>query len=336
MYPWDEPRKNRIRWIQFAVVTLFLVIGPGVLVIMTVQPSLIKYPPTVHQLDSDRLRTHVEMLSETLAPRSYRNYSNLEKTAAYISNHFSQAGGVISVQVYEVKGRKYRNVIATFGPETKSRLVVGAHYDSYGESPGADDNASGIAGLIELAYLLGKNRLDQQVELVAYTLEEPPFFRSGNMGSARHAYRLREDGIEVEAMLCLEMIGCFSDKADSQSFPSALLGFLYPDEGNFVAVIGSMDDRKLAKQVKVSMRSATDLPVHVMCAPEGFPGLDFSDHLNYWKHGFSAVMITDTAFMRNPRYHRQSDTSDTLDYDRMANVVLGIYEAVAHLTGDEE
>lgn len=305
------------------------------MVVMTVQPMFRQQPSTADQLDSDRLRVHVAMLSQTFAPRNYKHCQNLENTAGYISNHLSQAGGIMSEQVYEVKGRKYRNVIATFGPQSKSRIVVGAHYDSYGDTPGADDNASGIAGLIELAYLLGRTRLDQHVELVAYTLEEPPFFRSGDMGSARHAYALRKEGIDVEAMLCLEMIGYFSDMADSQHFPSALLGMLYPDEGNFIAVIGTMGDRNLVKQVKACMRGATDLPVHSMCAPKGYPGLDFSDHLNYWENGFNAVMITDTAFMRNTRYHQLSDTADTLDYDRMANVVLGVYEAVVYLAGNE-
>ena len=147
------------------------------------------------------------------------------------------------------------------------------------------------------------------MELVAYTLEEPPFFRTGNMGSARHAFRLHKEEVDVEAMLCLEMIGCFSDKENSQTFPSMLLGWLYPGEGNFIAVIGSTEDRQLAKKVKARMRGATDLPVHAMCVPRRFPGLDFSDHLNYWKYDFNAVMITDTAFMRNPRYHRSSDTA---------------------------
>jgi len=334
MYPWDEPGKGKTRWIKLAVVALFLVVGPAVMVVMTVQPSFKQYPPSVKQIDSDRLRSHVVMLSETFAPRNYKHYGNLEKTAEYVSSHLSRAGGKMSEQVYEVKGRKYRNVIASFGPETLSRIVVGAHYDGFGDTPGADDNASGIAGLIELAYLLGQTELDQHVELVAYTLEEPPFFRTSEMGSARHAYRLRKAGTDVDVMLCLEMIGYFSDKADSQRFPSVLLGLLYPNEGNYIAVIGSMGDRKLVKQVKVSMRSATDLPVHAMCAPEGFPGLDFSDHLNYWANGYKAVMITDTAFMRNARYHQKSDTADTLDFDRMSNVVLGVYEAVVRMTNN--
>lgn len=336
MNPWEEPKQSKLKWITIAAVVFAGLMLFSAMLLRMVQPSFLYYPPSEQTLDPARLQEHVEMLSGTLAPRDYKNHHNLEKTAGYISNHFARAAAQISEQVYEVHHRKYRNVIATFGPETPSRIVIGAHYDSYKNTPGADDNASGVAGLIELAVLLGRAELEQRVDLVAYTLEEPPFFRSGDMGSARHAALLRQEGVDIEAMLCLEMIGYFSDVADSQHFPSALIGFLYPDKGNFIAVIGATNDRKLAKQVKISMRSATDLPVHAMCAPQGFPGLDFSDHLNYWKNGYRAVMITDTAFLRNARYHHPLDTSDTLDYQRMAKVVLGVYEAVIRLANEND
>ena len=314
-----------------------LVVSASLLVcfiIMTTQPSCTHYPPTEKTVSTERLMTHVEKLSVDFAPRNYKRITNLDKCAVYISDHFEQAGGRVEAQTYDIKGKTYRNVIAHFGPETDSRIVVGAHYDSCQETPGADDNASGVAGLIELAYLLGKTELKQQVELVAYTLEEPPFFGGPDMGSARHAYSLKKAGVDVEAMICLEMIGYFSDEKGSQTFPSVFVKMLYPDTGNYITVIGSMGDRKLAKKMKTSMRSATDLPVYSMCAPEGFPGLDFSDHRNYWAFDYTAVMITDTAFMRNPHYHGDGDTMDKLDFDRMAKVVLGVYEGVVRLAND--
>lgn len=331
----DRTRKKVPFWMKLiwvvGVVFLFL-IGSFVL---TTQPSNTRYSPSEEQVSAKRLREHVEALSVQFAPRNYTRIGNLNQCADYISNHFKQAGATVSEQTYEVKGRIYRNIIARMGPETESRIVVGAHYDSCQDTPGADDNASGVAGLVELAYLLGRAKLNQQVELVAYTLEEPPFFRTGNMGSARHAYRLRTQGIEVEAMICLEMIGCFSDEEGSQQFPSTMLKLFYPDTGNFIAVVGSIGDRKLIRQVKNSMRSASELPVQAMCAPKGFPGLDFSDHLNYWNHGYTAVMVTDTAFMRNPHYHSSDDTVDRLDYDRMANVVVGVYEAIVWMANND-
>ncbi len=305
------------------------------LYVATALPSRAHSPPSGFAVDPARLRSHVEVLSRQFHPRDYRRIWNLDRCADYIGEHFRKAGGAVSEQRYEVDGKIYRNVIASFGPAEGERLVVGAHYDACGETPGADDNASGIAGLVELAYLLGASGLRQPVELVAYTLEEPPFFRSGNMGSARHAYGLKQAGARVEAMICLEMIGCFKDADGSQRYPSLLLRLFYPDRGDFIAVVGSFGDRRLARRVKGAMRGATDLPVHAMCAPKGFPGLDYSDHRNYWNHGFTAVMLTDTAFLRNPNYHRPSDTADTLDFDRMAKVVLGVRQAVVALAGDE-
>lgn len=333
MFKWSLffKRKAPVKLRVLRFILLLTVIVSG-LVVLTVQPSGAVGQPTRQTLNPERLRSHVVMLSETFAPRNYKRIWNLNKCADYISQQFEAAGADVSEQTYEVEGREYRNIIACFGPETDSRIVIGAHYDSYQDTPGADDNASGTAGLIELARLFGKAELKQRIELVAFTLEEPPFFRTGNMGSARHAYALRMDDVEVELMICLEMIGYFSDEPGSQIFPSAMLKMIYPDTGNYIAVIGSMGERRQAKFFKEIMRGATDLPVESMCAPKDFPGLDFSDHLSYWKNGYKALMITDTAFMRNGRYHGSADTADTLDYDRMAKVVLGVYEAVMEMS----
>jgi hypothetical protein len=161
------------------------------------------------EVDPERLRKHVTALSETFAPRDYTHVENLDRAADYIEREFREAGGEISEQAFVVDSQHYRNIIARFGPETKERIVVGAHYDVCGPYPGADDNASGIAGLIELAHLLGKQKLRTRVELAAYTLEEPPFFRTEQMGSAVHAESLVEAHAELRAMLCLEMIGVF-------------------------------------------------------------------------------------------------------------------------------
>ncbi|MEE9369800.1 MAG: M28 family peptidase, partial [Pontiella sp.] len=212
--------------------------------LLTTQPLKTCYPPTERQVYPLKLRGHVESLSEQFSPRNFKSIWNLDKCAYYISDHFRQTGAEVSEQTYEVNGQAYRNVIATYCAGTGARIVVGAHYDSCQDTPGADDNASGIAGLIELAYLLGQTELTQHVELVAYTLEEPPYFRTGDMGSARHAYSLRQKNVEIDAMICLEMIGYFSDEKGSQQFPSAILKLFYPDKGNFISVIGSIGDRK--------------------------------------------------------------------------------------------
>lgn len=279
-------------------------------------------------VDPARLERHVRMLSETLVPRDAGHPANLDRVAAYVREEFERAGGRVSEQTFQVDRSTYRNMIACFGPETRDRIVVGAHYDACGEWPGADDNAGAVAGLIELAHLLGKTPPKVLVELVAFSLEEPPFFGTSEMGSAVHASSLKTQGRQVRIMICLEMIGYFSDRERSQQFPSGLLEAFYPTTGNFIAVVGRMDQIAAVRRVKRAMRRASPLPVYSINAPELLPGIDFSDHRSYWQAGFKAVMITDTAFYRNENYHSARDTADTLDYKRMAMVVQGVYGTV--------
>ncbi len=284
--------------------------------------------------DAARLKTHIEYLAAFDAPRrSYPRIENLNRAADYIHAEFAKSSGTVSEQVYG-QTMKFRNVSVMFGPTTGERIVVGAHYDSYGELPGADDNASGVAGLLELSRLLSNTKLPVTVELVAYTLEEPPFFRMQEMGSMQHAALLQYEGVRVRAMLCLEMIGYFSNKAHSQDFPAPGMGAVYPTTGNFIAVVGSMTEIGLVRRVKKDMLAASDLPVRSINAPAGLPGIDFSDHLSYWEHGFPAVMITDTSFYRNKNYHHPGDIPSTLDYTRMAKVVGDVYAAIQELANN--
>lgn len=285
------------------------------------------------QVDAARLEAHVRMLSETFHPRDERHPENLARVAAYLRKEFELANAVaVSEQPFESRGRTYRNVIASFGPRTNGLIVVGAHYDTAGALPGADDNASGVAGLIELAYLLGRTQPAARVELVAFALEEPPYFRSPLMGSAVHAASLKAQNFTVRAMLSLEMIGYFSDQPDSQQYPVSALKAIYPSQGNFIAIVGKIDQGRIVRHVKRAMTEASPLPVYSINAPRSIPGVDFSDHLNYWNEGYNALMITDTAFYRNPHYHTSTDTPDILDYRRMAMVVQGVHAAVLSLT----
>jgi len=283
---------------------------------------------TTVSVDPARLETHVRMLSTEFSPRDESNLQNLDRAADYIRTQFESAGAVVTEQSFNVGKNKYRNVIAGFGPNTGSRILVGAHYDTAGPLPGADDNASGIAGLIELAYFLGKQQSPVRIELVAYTLEEPPYFRTKHMGSAVHAAALRKENVQVKLMICLEMIGYFSDEPDSQKFPASFFGAFYPSQGNFIAVVGRFGDGLMVRRIKGAMRNGTALPVYSINAPAFVPGVDFSDQLNYWNAGYEAVMITDTAFFRNPNYHTAQDTAEKLDYKRMAMAVEGVYAAV--------
>ena len=198
-------------------------------------------------------------------------------------------------------------------------------YDPQTHTPGADDNASGVAGLLELARLLAISPPPVAVELVAYTLEEPPHFRTDAMGSVWHARSLRRSGTKLRVMISLEMIGYFSDEPGSQRYPLPGLDLIYPRRGNFIAIIGRIDDAAMTRRLKAAMLGAADLPVHSMNAFALIPGVDFSDHRSYWAEGYPALMVTDTAFYRNPHYHRGTDTADRLDYVRMTKVVQGVY-----------
>ena len=282
--------------------------------------------------DPRRLERDVRAIVADFGPRDHLHPENLERVADYIENAMKGAGARVTSQRYDVAGKPYRNVIASFGPVDGERIVVGAHYDTFGAQPGADDNASGAAGLVELARLLTGVPLKIRVDLVAFTLEEPPHFRADSMGSAVHAKSLRKDGVALRGMIALEMIGYFSDAPGSQQYPSYLLSWMYPSRGNFIGVIGNFGSAMLVRKVAVAMRSATPLPVEGLASPRFVTGVDFSDHASYWDAGYDAVMITDTAFFRYPHYHTMTDTPDRLDYARMAQVVQGVRAAVLALS----
>jgi hypothetical protein len=213
-------------------------------------------------VDPGRLEAHTRKLSEEFVPRNWPNTENLDRTAAYIRNQFETAGATVMDQSYKMDGRIYQNVVSAFGPETSDPVIIGAHYDAFGELPGADDNASGVAGLIELAHLLGRTALPARVELVAFTLEEPQtreglgLFRTEYGGSAVHVRSLDERGLRPRVFINLEMIGYFSDEAGSQGFSSGPLGWLYPSRGDWIAIIGRIGQGGAVRRVKAAMRGA--------------------------------------------------------------------------------
>lgn len=297
----------------------------------TAQPLIGPVPrrpaPTV---DVAQLQADVTYLAS--ASRIYSDRSGLDAVAAWIHGRFEACGARVQDQVYGVQGKAYRNVVADFGPTQGPLLLVGAHYDTCDAQPGADDNASGIAGLLALAKLLQEHPPQHPVELVAYTLEEPPFFRSADMGSVRHAQALKATGREVRGALVLEMIGTFTDAPDSQDYPLPGLSLIYGSRGDYLAVVGEVGGARFTRKVKAAMRGACDLPIKSINAPSSIPGIDFSDHRSYWAVGLPAVMLTDTAFFRNPRYHTSTDTPDRLDYRRMAETVRAAYGVIEALS----
>ena len=328
-----ERHRRIIRLMLFVLLAFVLVLIASWF--WVTQPLILSSKPNNERnVDPARLEAHVRKLSVELGPRDESHFENLDRVAVYIKDEFQQTGANVFEQPYRVEGKSYRNVIAQLGPDSVERIVVGAHYDTAGPLPGADDNASGVAGLIELAHLLSQQQLKTRVELVAFTLEEPPYFRTTGMGSSVHAESLRKQNVRVRAMISLEMIGYFSDLPNSQKFPAAFLQAFYPSQGNFIGVVGRVSEGLLARRVKAAMSAASPLPVYSISAPSLIPGVDFSDQLSYWNAGYSAIMITDTAFYRNHNYHTEHDTAEKLDYKRMGMVVEGVFAAVVKTAND--
>ncbi len=309
--------------------------GVALLWALLTQPFVMPVASDAPAVDARSLERHVRILSEQFHPRSAADPAKLDAAANYVRAELAKSGAQITEQVYDADDIKARNIIARFGPPEGERVVIGAHYDAHFNTPGADDNASGVAALIELARLLARAELKHPVELVAYTREEPPYFRTEEMGSAQHARALKDKGVPVRLMLALEMLGFYSDAEGSQKYPLPVLGSIYPSQGNFISVIGRFDEMNITRRVKAAMAGAVKLPVVSMNAPSWLTGVDFSDHLNYWDAGYPALMITDTSFYRNPHYHLASDTADKLDYRRMALAVQAVYAAVLAVTNGD-
>jgi Zn-dependent M28 family amino/carboxypeptidase len=260
-----------------------------------------------------RLRLHVAALAA-----AERN-TDLETSARYIEAAFSRLGFEPRSQYFESGGRKVRNIEVGSGS-----IVVGAHYDTVPGSPGANDNASGVAVLIELA------AMKLPVRFVAFANEEMPYFLGPEMGSWMWARRARERGDTVLAMFSLEMLGYYSDAPGSQVYPFPL-SFFYPDRADFIAFVGDLGARGLVHRSIKSFRRNAQFPSHGVAAPGFIPGVSWSDHWSFRRHGFPAIMITDTAFYRYPHYHLPTDTPEKLDYERMARVTLGLAEMLKEL-----
>jgi len=280
------------------------------------------------------LKRSVYTLSEVIGPRAYHQVRALEESVEYITSEFRRYGYTPLCQSYEVSGRVYRNVYAEIRGKSEGLLIVGAHYDTVDGTPGADDNASGVAGMLELARLLRDGSFNHSIHFIAFPLEEPPFFYTKKMGSYQYARSLHEEGRGVTGMICLESIGYFTDSDGSQNFPFPIFRWFYPDRGNFIALIGNIRSRAFLNSIKEGFRDGTDMPVESLSTVSIIPGVDFSDHRSFWKFGYNAIMVTDTAFYRNPNYHGPGDTPDTLDYRRMAEVVKGLKRALEEMAMD--
>ena len=284
------------------------------------------------------LRTYVEMLAVKIGERNVEQYANLQQAATWLESALgpNNMGYKVERQTYQVGGKDCHNIEVQIIGKTKPDeiVVVGAHYDSAVGTPGADDNASGVAALVCLANAFVGTVPERTLRFVGFVNEEPPHFQTGAMGSYVYAKRCKDRKEDVVAMLSLESLAYYSDVKGSQGYPP-VLSARYPDTGNFAAVVGNLESSSLIDQVADRLQaSAVGVPVEKLSFSASLPGVGWSDHWSFWEFGYPAVMVTDTAPYRNEHYHKPSDLPGTLDFDRLQKVTIGLRAVIAELAGD--
>jgi hypothetical protein len=283
----------------------------------------------IHKTEK-QLKTHLQMLTVTIGERSVRFPENLNKTANYIQKYFKDLGLLVKSEPYDYRGIQVANVVAELssGPNPSHFYILGAHYDSVAGTVGADDNASSIAVQLETARLLkvifDREDLDLCVKFVSFALEEPPVYGTRYMGSRVYAKKAHRETEKIDGMICLEMVGYACHDPGCQQYPFPLMFLGYPKKGNFIGIVGNRKSAKFAAELFAKFQKNPGLPVVKLNVPFNgkiLPAVRLSDHASFWDHGFKAVMVTDSAFFRNPHYHLPSDTMEKLDYRFMAELV---------------
>ncbi|NJO18126.1 MAG: M20/M25/M40 family metallo-hydrolase [Thioploca sp.] len=278
------------------------------------------------------LEVHVKSLASDARGRNHYLGNTLIPSRNYITEQFQVAGYDVLFQEYSYDNITYANIeVELLGNEYPDEIIViGAHYDSVLYSPGANDNASGVAAVLEIARLLNRQALSRTVRLIAFVNEEPPFFQTEAMGSLVYAKRSAVKKENIVAMFTLETIGYFSDEPGSQTYPP-VVSYFYPDSGNFIAFVSNLNSRQLLQEsVQIFQEQAT-IPAEAAALPAFIPGVGWSDQWSFWQYGYPGIMITDTAIYRYPYYHTPQDTPDKIDYERMARVVIGVHKMIEKL-----
>jgi Zn-dependent M28 family amino/carboxypeptidase len=268
---------------------------------------------------------HVQTLAGEIGERHLKRLSALERAAEYIERTFIAGGHAPRSQEYAALSTTVRNVEVECAGSTNEILIVGAHYDSVFGCPGANDNATGVAAVLELSRLSAHHNGKRTLRFVAFVNEEPPYFMTDLMGSVVYARRCRTNRENIFGMFSLETIGYYSDERGSQQYPGpAVFRMMYPDTGNFIAFVSNVSSRRLLRDAGRAFRRSTKFPSEGAAAPSAIPGIGWSDHWSFWEEGYAAVMLTDTAPYRYPHYHRPTDTPDKINYDALARVVVGL------------
>ena len=282
----------------------------------------------------DRIRQDVERLAGEIGERNVQRYANLCAAADFIQLSFEQAGYEVKRQSYEVAGRTCYNIEVEISGDREANeiVIIGSHYDSVFGSPGANDNASGVAALLALARAFSGKDISRSLRFVAFVNEEPPYFRTAKMGSLVYAKRCRKRGENIFAMFSLKTIGYYSEQPGSQRYPFPV-GFFYPSTGNFIAFVSNLPSRWLVQKVVESFRRQVQFPSEGGAWPGIIPGIGWSDQWAFWRMGYPALMVTDTAPFRYPYYHTEQDTPDRIVYEHLSRVVVGLKLVVADLIG---
>lgn len=281
---------------------------------------------------AEALKRDVVALAVKIGERNVTKKWELASAADFLSESIEDAGLAVGREGYEVDGVAALTIDTTLrgGERGDEVIVVGAHYDSAAGSPGANDNATGVAALLALARELRGVPFSRTLRLAWFPNEEPPYFHTEQMGSLVYARHLAGRGERVVAMISLESLGCYRDEPGSQRVPPPLAG-RYSTVGNFVAVVGDERSRALVDRFGRALELAATVPVARATLPVSIAGSDWSDHWSFWQIGVPAIMITDTAVLRDPEYHRVSDGPEHIDYERFARATAGLITAVAEL-----
>lgn len=291
----------------------------------SIEAPLVK---TTRLADTINIQNDLRFLTKQCRYRNYQNLGALNKAADHIEQEFKKVTTRVEEQRYSFREEQFRNIICSIGPENAERIIIGAHYDACGDQEGADDNASGVSALLELARLLKNADLKYRIDFVAFTLEEPPFFRSNYMGSYMHAKYLHDQHIHVKGMICLEMLGYYSSAENSQDYPVGIMEWFYGDKADYVTSVHKWNNGSFADTLTTILKEAQYLRTKSFTGPAWVPGVDFSDHLNYWKFGYSAMMLTNTSFYRNNNYHQPGDTFETVNIGNIGFVVDELSRAI--------
>lgn len=280
----------------------------------------------------ERLTRHVHILAGEIGERNVYHPAALEAAARYIESEFAACGHVVRRQTYSARGVDSSNLEVVLPGQRwpDESLVIGAHYDTVDGSPGADDNGSAVAALIELSRLLKDIVPGRTLRLVAFVNEEPPFFFFGKMGSQVYAKAARKRGDHIRMMVSLEMLGYYKDEPRSQFYPP-LFRYFHPNRGNFIAFVSNFKSGAVMRRSAQAFRAHSDFPLETTATFGWIPGVAWSDHMSFWHAGYRAFMCTDTAFFRNPHYHSARDTPDKLDYARLARVTEGLAAMLCEL-----